>query len=593
MVCCRAISTLMSALQEKCFNQFLGAPLAPEDRNYLESNKEAILATDKFAGYLAFGTGGMRQVVELGTNRLNIYNIAKLSLCVVDWLLLDKTSSKNNKIILGYDSRNTSTMFAYLVYHLMRHQQCNVKIFKRPTPTPMVSFAVRKLQAKAGVILTASHNPPEYNGYKLMGSNGGQIISPNDKMIQKFFLESSYEALPQNIHQWKDLSPNEEDIIEEEIISDYIKCIQKESFVSSEDKKVSILYSPLHGTGGWAFERVFSELGYKNFSILQEQAEPDGNFPTIKSPNPEEPSSFDKLKENAQGAQILIATDPDADRVGLHVLQKSEGEKDHYVFLTGNQTGCLILKSLAENLPSKISQPYMCKTIVTTELQRKIADAYGIRTVETLTGFKYIANVLEKDIENYVFGGEESFGYLPVNWIRDKDSISSAIAISEMANQKDLLVELNNIYVKFGLYHEELYNIRLDADSILLIDRLKTDFLKCDLLVGKHFASRKVIDYINLNHKSIQDGDEPVTKEGHALYDLLPEANVLQLWLQPEGRITIRPSGTEPKIKIYLSLKYQKNVTNETMETAKKSLQEEGQKTVQEFLTFLGIQHEV
>ncbi len=587
------LTIVASVLKEKCFNKFLEAPLTLEERNYLKSNKKYLLETDRFSDYLSFGTGGMRQIVELGTNRLNIYNIAKLSLCVLAWLTSNKGSSENNKVVLGCDSRNTSTMFASLVYHLMKQEQCDVKIFKRPTPTPMVSFAVRKLQAGAGIILTASHNPPKYNGYKLMGSNGAQIISPHDKIIQKKFLESSYKSLSQDIHQWKDMPPSAEDIIEEEIISDYIEHIQKESFVASGDKKVSILYSPLHGTGSWVFERVFAALGYKNFSILKEQAEPDGNFPTVKSPNPEEPSSFDRLKESSQGAQILIATDPDADRIGLNFLQKSEDKKDHYVFLTGNQIGCLLLKSLAENLTPKMSQPYICKTIVTTELQRKIADAYGIRTVETLTGFKYIANVLEKDTKNYLFGGEESFGYLPVNWIRDKDSISSAVAIAEMANQKDLLEELDNIYVEFGLYHEKLYNIGLDASSIPLIDRLKTDFLKSDLFVGKHFALREVIDYINLNHKLIKNGDEPVTKKGRTLYRQLPEANVLQLWLQPEGRITIRPSGTEPKIKVYLSLKYQGNVTNEIMKTAKKSLQEEGRKIIQEFLTFLGVQHKI
>ncbi len=579
----------MLKLKDKYFNQFLEAPLSVIDYEYLKYNKKKLLKTDQFSSFLTFGTGGMRQIVELGTNRFNKYNIAKLTLCVLNWLTLNIRSKKKNMIVIGYDSRNTSEAFSRLIYHLVQSQEFCVKIFKQPTPTPLISFAVRELQAKAGIILTASHNPSQYNGYKLMLSNGGQILSPHDQIIQKNFVDFPYKNLPQDIHKWKELSPLKEDIIEEDIIVAYIKRLQKESFVTSNSKKINIIYSPLHGTGGWVFKRVFYDLGYKNFSIIKEQAEPDGNFPTIKSPNPEEESSFDMLKRNNKGAQILIATDPDGDRVGISIKKTDHTGLDNYIFLTGNQIGCLILKSLLDKIPNKLSEPYICKTIVTTELQKKIAKAYGVRTIETLTGFKYIADVLDRDPKNYLFGGEESFGYLPVNWIRDKDSISSAIVITEMANQKNLLRELESLYIKFGLYHEELYNISLDDHGLSFIHKMKTNFLRSSLFINKKFGTREVIDYINLNHKSISDGDEPVTEEGKHLYNSLPESNVLQLWFKPEGRITIRPSGTEPKIKIYLSLRYHKEVVEDTIDIARRELKKEGNIIGQNFLDFFNI----
>ena len=581
--------------KEQYLDEFLQAPLNQEDINKLKNNSEDFLAGDQFNGYISFGTGGMRQMVDLGTNRLNLYNISKLNFAVAKFLTKDRAANTQPIIVVGCDTRNTSELFSWLTYHIFKSENFKVKIFKRPTPTPLISFAVRELNAQAGIILTASHNPPEYNGYKLMASNGAQIISPKDKEIQKEFTLYPYSGIPNEIHTWKDTPPLPNDVIEEEIIQAYLKRLKQESFISQKEKKINVLYSSLHGTGGWVFERIFSELGYKNFDILKEQCTYDGNFPSVKSPNPEDPASFELLRKNADKKELLIATDPDSDRIGCCAFNQNSKEKnkeERYTFLTGNQIGCLLLKHLAEKSSSPMRSPYICKTIVTTELQKKIAGYHNIRTIETLTGFKYIASIIENDPDNYLFGGEESFGYLPVSWVRDKDSISSGIVLAEIANEKNLLKELDEIYMRHGLYSEELFTIKLDEKSMDLPKRLKTEFNSMDAFLGRKFGNRKVIDYINLNYKDEsydhkKNASKPVTIEARKLYDSLPFANVLQIWLEPEGRVTIRPSGTEPKVKIYISLMHPEKVNSENMNSAKKSVKDEIKTISREFFKYL------
>ena len=285
-----------------------------------------------------------------------------------------------------------------------------------------------------------------------------------------------------------------------------------------------------------------------------------------------------------------MATDPDADRIGCAVLHEG-----NYTFLTGNQIGCLLLNFLVQKKKDSLPAPYICKTIVTTDLQRRIASHYGIETKETLTGFKYIASILEKDAQNYLFGGEESYGYLPVNWVRDKDSVSSGIALAEFADQKDLIDELDEIYLMHGLYHEALFNIKLNESSVGIIEKLKSDLRDMTFFLNQDLFGRKVIDVINLNKGNGQAHKDfyPVTSEGKKLYDQLPEANVLQIWLEPEGRITIRPSGTEPKIKLYTSLRYSKKINKENMNDAKRELISDVKKISQQFLKLLEVDHKI
>jgi len=581
----------MSISPEQYYQKFLQSPLTAAEKAELEKNKAQLIAERAFDGEPAFGTGGMRAITGLGTNRLNIQNIGRLNLAVAEYF---KKSKSSPLLAMGYDSRLTSPQFSRLSYHILTQNGLRVKIFRRPTPTPLLSFAVRELKADCGVVLTASHNPPQYNGYKAYGGDGGQIISPVDKDIQNQFLATGFDRLPANLHELAEKPIPEADLIEEEIYQAYIARLKKEVFYQSKPKRARILYSPLHGTGGWLFERAFKELGYNAFSVLSEQAEPDGNFPTVKSPNPEEPAAFERLLSAANGAMekpdLLVATDPDADRVGA-MLKMANG----YHFLTGNQIGSLLLESIArKNVTAVETQhaaslqlrkdPYICKTIFTTELQRLIADGYGIKTVETLTGFKYIAEQVAKDPENYLFGGEESFGYLPIHWVRDKDSLSSALALAELAEDENLVQALDEIYIRHGLFHELLHSIDLSKNPALLPETLGK------LADPQAFAQqvnfgREVVDILDLRKGS----KEPATQTCRDLKKQLGEGDVIQFWLKDFSRLTIRPSGTEPKIKAYLSLMSKQKPTAASLEADKVALKAEAEGLLKKFLSALGV----
>jgi len=570
----------MSLTPEQYYQKFLQSPLTPAEKAELEKNKGQLIAERAFDGEPSFGTGGMRALTGLGTNRLNLQNIARLNLAVAEYF---KKAKSSPLLAMGYDSRLSSPQFSRLSYHILTGQGMRVKIFRRPTPTPLLSFAVRELGADCGVVLTASHNPPQYNGYKAYGADGGQIISPVDKEIQQLFRAIDYAALPANLHELAEKPILEADLIEEEIYQAYISRLKKEVFYQSKPKSARILYSPLHGTGGWLFERAFTELGYSGFSVLPEQAEPNGNFPTLKSPNPEEPAAFERLLAAANGAaekpDLLVATDPDADRVGA-MVKTANG----YHFLTGNQIGSLLLESIARKKTKSLAKPYICKTIVTTELQRLIAESHGIKTIETLTGFKYIAEQLAKDPENYLFGGEESFGYLPVHWVRDKDSLSSALALAELAEDENLVQALDQLYIRHGLFHELLHSIDLSKNPTLLPEILGK------LADPKAFAAkvdfgRELIDVLDLR----KGAAEPATQALRELQQELGMADVIQFWLKDFSRLTIRPSGTEPKIKVYLSLMSKEKPTAASVAADKESLKAEAEGILKKFLTALGV----
>jgi len=570
----------MSLTPEQYYQKFLQSPLTTAEKAELEKNKAQLIAERAFDGEPSFGTGGMRALTGLGTNRLNLQNIARLNLAVAEYF---KKAKSSPLLAMGYDSRLSSPQFSRLSYHILIGQGMRVKIFRRPTPTPLLSFAVRELGADCGVVLTASHNPPQYNGYKAYGADGGQIISPVDKEIQQLFRAIDYAALPANLHELAEKPILEADLIEEEIYQAYISRLKKEVFYQSKPKSARILYSPLHGTGGWLFERAFKELGYSGFSVLPEQAEPNGNFPTLKSPNPEEPAAFERLLAAANGAaekpDLLVATDPDADRVGA-MVKTANG----YHFLTGNQIGSLLLESIARKKTKSLAKPYICKTIVTTELQRLIAESHGIKTIETLTGFKYIAEQLAKDPENYLFGGEESFGYLPVHWVRDKDSLSSALALAELAEDENLVQALDQLYIRHGLFHELLHSIDLSKNPTLLPEILGK------LADPKAFAAkvdfgRELIDILDLR----KGAAEPTTPALRELQQELGMADVIQFWLKDFSRLTIRPSGTEPKIKVYLSLMSKEKPTAASLAADKESLKAEAEGILKKFLTALGV----
>ena len=568
----------MSLTPEEYFQKFLTSPLSPAEKQELEGQKATLIAAGAFGGEPSFGTGGMRAVTGLGSNRLNLANIARLNIALATYF---KKAKANPLCVLAYDSRLTSGAFSRLSYHILKAQGLQVKIFKRPTPTPFLSYAVRELAADCGVVLTASHNPPQYNGYKAYGSDGGQIISPVDKDIQKLFLAVDYASLPANLAALSTTAIPEADLIEEEIVASYWQRIEKEVFYQRKPKRSKILYSPLHGTGGWIFEKTFKHLGYDQFSVLAEQAEPDGNFPTVKSPNPEEPSAFERLLKAAEKERpdLLVATDPDADRVGAMLKTKTG-----YHFLTGNQIGSLLLESIARKKTKSLAKPFICKTIVTTELQRLIADSYNIKTVETLTGFKYIAEKVAEDPENYLFGGEESFGYLPVHWVRDKDSLSSALALAELAEDVDLVEALDEIYLKHGLFHELLHNIDLSKNPGLLPEVMGKLAHPAEFAAKAGF-SREVVDILDLR----KGAPIPKTPLAQELKKQLGEADVIQFWLKDFSRLTIRPSGTEPKVKAYLSLMGKAKPTAASLTQDKEALKSEAEEILKKFLSALGL----
>lgn len=576
----------MSLTPEDYFQKFLKSPLSAAEKAELEAKKAALIAERAFDGEPAFGTGGMRAITGLGSNRLNLANIARLNIALASYY---KNHKGNPRCVLAYDSRLTSGAFSRLSYHILKAEGLEVKIFKRPTPTPFLSYAVRELAADCGVVLTASHNPPQYNGYKAYGADGGQIISPVDKEIQKLFLGVDYASLPGDLAALAEKPVPAADLIEEEIVASYWQRIEKEVFYTRKTKKSKILYSPLHGTGGWIFEKTFRHLGYDQFSVLAEQAEPDGNFPTVKSPNPEEPSAFERLLKAAETERpdLLVATDPDADRVGAMIRLRSSQVPEPtktYHFLTGNQIGSLLLESIARKKTRSLSKPFICKTIVTTELQRLIADSYQIKTVETLTGFKYIAEKVAEDPENYLFGGEESFGYLPVHWVRDKDSLSSALALAELAEDVDLVQALDEIYLKHGLFHELLHNIDLSKNPGLLPEVMAKLSHPADFAAKAGF-SRELVDILDLR----KGAPQPKTPLAQYLKTQLGEADVIQFWLKDFSRLTIRPSGTEPKVKAYLSLMSRSKPTAASLAHDKEALKVEAEGLLKAFLAALGL----
>ena len=549
---------------EVLYNNYMNNPLNAEEKEFLFNHKEKLIKNNLFEKELSFGTGGVREIVEHGSNRLNRFNLARLTLALMKTI----QNESNPMVIIAYDSRLTSTDFARQTYHILKSHGLKVKIFKQPSPTPLLSFAVQYFKATAGIVLTASHNPPEYNGYKVYGKDGGQIVSPYDTQFEENYLNIGYESMHDMENLYDTKPANIEDIIEEEIYDAYLKNLRKESFVTSKTKKRSILYSPLHGTGGWIFRKIFSDLAFSNFQMLAEQTEPDGNFPTVKSPNPEEASAFELLlkKGALENFDILLATDPDADRVGVAVKNK-----DGYTLLTGNQICVLLLDFLIRKKNNTLSSPYICKTIVTSDLVSHIARANNIRVKEVLTGFKNIAAALNLDPDNYIFGGEESFGYLPVNWIKDKDSISSAIALCEMSEEENLIETLENIYTKYGYYHDHVFSIKLtggDSERSKILGKLDDP----EKFISQLPIKRKLTDIIDLRNET----QKPVLAENQKLKNELGKAGVVKFLFHPDASITIRPSGTEPKIKIYISLKYPGSVTRDSLPLVQKELADEG-----------------
>lgn len=500
---------------------------------------------DAFYRNLEFGTGGLRGVIGAGTNRMNIYMVRKASQGLANYVL--KRYKENPSIAISFDSRIKSTLFAHIAAEVFAGNGIKVFIYKELMPTPCLSYAVRELHCSAGIMVTASHNPSKYNGYKVYGNDGCQITTQaaadildeiNALDVFDDVKHGDYDAL---------LKAGKIEIIKDELYTRFINRVKEESLLVDEpiDKSVKIIYSPLHGTGLKPVTRILKEAGFDNVIVVKEQELPDGNFTTCPYPNPEIKEAMAVGISYAQkyNADILIATDPDADRVGIAVK-----DKDDYHLLTGNQVGVLLFDyicSLRIKHNKMPKNPIAVKTIVTTDMVKKIADKYGVQIIEVLTGFKFIGEqigLLEAKGEKnrYIFGFEESYGYLSGEYVRDKDAVDGAFLIAEMFayykhQNVSLIDKLNELYKEFGCYSNYLDSFQFEgSEGFKKMNDIMEHVRNKSTFVGKHEIVKK-LDY----SKGI---------------DGLPKSNVLMLFLDNGTSIVVRPSGTEPKLKIYISI---------------------------------------
>ena len=519
-----------------------------ELKNELESLNEDQLF-DAFYTNLEFGTGGMRGVIGVGTNRMNIYTLRMANYGYAKFI--NQRQKENPSVVIAYDSRHKSVEFARESAKVLCNYGIKVYLFDKITPTPELSFAVRYLKASGGIVVTASHNPPQYNGYKIYDENGCQLVPDLAEMViseisnspDPFTFElKSYEEL---------LKDGMIEIVGENIDRPYLDAVKSVSVVNDFNKKdFKIVFTALHGTSAYLGQKLLAEMNY-NCVPVKEQMVPDSNFSTVVLPNPEDKRAFELSIKYAKevDADVCIATDPDADRVGLAVKVD-----DDYVLLNGNQTGALLINYLCNN--KKIEkQGVVFNTIVTSSLGVEIAKSFGMEYYSTLTGFKFIgeqAKLLEEsDSKEFFFGYEESYGYVIKDFVRDKDSLQALLLCSEMAcfykNQgKTLLDVLEEIYQKYGYYQEDLVNIGLTgAEGAAKINRILDYFRNVEDLNNE---SLKVI--AKEDYKLRVRNDYKLNKKSDLV---LPVSNVIKYFLDDNSWFVLRPSGTEPKMKVYIS----------------------------------------
>ena len=508
---------------------------------------------DSFYKDLEFGTGGLRGVMGVGSNRVNKYTVGMATQGLSNYLL--QTYPKEQiKVAIAHDCRNNSRYFAEVTANVFSANGIHVYFFDDLRPTPELSFAIRTLGCHSGVVLTASHNPKEYNGYKAYWNDGAQLIAPHDKnVIQEVSKLEGINAVKFD----KDESKIE--IIGQKMDDQYLDMLMglslsPEAIQRQQDLK--IVFTPIHGTAIKLVPSALEKIGFTNVHIVEEQAQPDGNFPTVVYPNPEESEALDIALKQARelDADILMGTDPDADRVGIAV-KNHHGE---FQLLNGNQTGSMLIHYLLKMWKEKDKlngKQFVVKTIVTTDLIEKIANHFQVKCYDTLTGFKYIAALIKdkEGQEEFIGGGEESYGYQLGDKVRDKDAVASCMMIAEMAAYvKDqglsLFDFLLDTYLEFGLYREQLHSLTKKGKSGLEeIQKMMLD-LRSDppQTIGGEKVS-KIIDYLEGKEKDLTTGDQkPID---------FPESNVLQFTTEGGSKISARPSGTEPKIKFYFSIR--------------------------------------
>ncbi|MCD3349951.1 phospho-sugar mutase [Clostridium botulinum D/C] len=571
------------------YNEWLESRFIDEEtKKELKNIEDEKELEDRFYKNLNFGTGGLRGVIGAGSNRMNIYTVTKATQGLAEYLL-NKYKDEAISVSIAYDSRIKSQEFATSAALTLCGNGIKVNLFESLRPTPMLSYTVKHLKSKAGIVITASHNPKQYNGYKVYGDDGGQVTDRKAKEI------ITYVEKIQDFSKVKSMSLNDAkdkgllNIIGEEIDNDYIGSVKKltirEELVSKKANKLKIIYTPIHGSGNVPVRRVLRELGYEKVFVVKEQELPDGTFPTAEYPNPEVPAVFDIALNMAKDIKpdIIFGTDPDCDRIGA-IVKDNNGK---YEVLTGNMMGVLLTEYILSALKEKNKmpiKPVVIKTIVTTEMIRPIAKKFNVEVIDVLTGFKYIGEKI-KEFENdknkdYVFGFEESYGYLAGTFVRDKDAVIAAMLICEMAlyyktKGMSLYDALMSLYNEYEFYRERLVSVNLEGiegqkkisdtlDKLRKIDNLKINGVN---IIKKY-------DYENSMVKDILAGKEENIS--------LPKSNVLKFVLEDNSYFVVRPSGTEPKMKIYMAIigksledaenkmdEFKKNVMNLVDETMK------------------------
>ena len=543
------------------YNEWISSSTISEEvKEELRAIKDEKEIEDRFYKELEFGTGGLRGIIGAGTNRMNVYTVGKATQGFADFI--NDTYKGEKAIAIAYDSRNMSKEFAKAAALTLCANDIKVYLYESLRPTPMLSFAVRHLKCKAGIVITASHNPKEYNGYKAYGEDGCQLTDEPAKEVigyvnrvedySKIKTMSEEEALEKGLLVY----------IGENVDKAYIESLKsltiREELVKDHAKDLKIVYTPIHGSGNIPVRRVLSELGYENVLVVKEQELPNGNFPTAPYPNPENPDVFKIAMEmaNKVNADVIFGTDPDCDRIGV-VVKDNKGE---FRVLTGNQTGMLLVNYVLGSLKELNKLPkngVVIKTIVTTESVRKMAEAYGVKLIDVLTGFKYIGEKIrefeETGSNEYLIGFEESYGYLFGTFSRDKDAVVASMLIAEMTlyykkQGKTLYDALVEIYEQYGYFKESLVSVELKGkEGQEKIGRC-LDLLRADEITEVNGV--KVVKSFDYKSSTEKDLIANTTSKIN-----LPKSNVLKYILEDDSWFVVRPSGTEPKMKVYLAVK--------------------------------------
>lgn len=572
------------------YNEWLESEVFDEEtkgelRSISEDEKEI---EDRFYKDLKFGTGGLRGVIGAGTNRMNIYTVTKATQGLANYIRSLGEEAISKGVALAYDSRNMSPEFAEATALCLNANGIKTYIFESLRPTPELSFAVRELKCIAGVVITASHNPPEYNGYKVYWEDGAQITPPHDKNILAHVAEVADYAevckMSMDDAKAKGLYNMVPDSVDEHYYTELINQTIHSDIIPKISDDMTIVFTPLHGTGNVPVQEVLKRLGFTKVYVVPEQEMPDGDFPTVASPNPENPEGFAMALELARkvDADVVMATDPDADRLGIYVKDTNKtfadtelaNNKDYpYVCFNANMTGALVAEYVCrerKNMGILPENGALCSTIVSTNLASAIAKSYNLKFIETLTGFKYIGEQIkffdEQDSYKFIYGMEESYGCLVGDYTRDKDACGAVVMLSEVAafykmQGKTLCDAMEEMYEKYGYYREGAYSLTLKgADGETRIKEIMNNLRNNPV---SQVAGLKVValrDYKEDRRIDFVNNEETTTG--------LPKSNVLYFELEKDGWFAVRPSGTEPKIKFYFG------VNEDTMKQANNKLAE-------------------